>query len=159
MKKHTRKHLAAILAACLCLVLLAGCAEKQEQAPNTGFVQMGNPLVEVASLQEMEEKLSYSVPVLDKAVDTYIVLVTGGTAQQGRIRYADGASFDMKQGTGDISGIYGGVLEKAETISGVTVSFLTYEDIRYAIWEKDGFTFSLTGGEALAQEVAALSAQ
>ena len=59
----------------------------------------------------------------------------------------------------DACGIYGGVLEKAETISGVTVSFLTYEDIRYAIWEKDGFTFSLTGGEALAQEVAALIAQ
>ena len=153
------KHLTLILALCLCLALPAGCANKQADTPDTGFVQMGNPLVEVASLQEMEEKLGYSVPVLDKAVDTYIVLVTGGTAQQGRIRYADGASFDMKQGTGDISGIYGGVVENAETISGVTVSFLTYEDLRYAIWEKDGFTFSLTGGEALAQEVAALIAQ
>ena len=92
-------------------------------------------------------------------MDAYIVLVVNGTAQQGRIRYADGASFDMKQGTGDVSGIYGGVTESTETISGVAVSFLRYEDTRYAIWEKDGFTFSLTGGETLAQEVAALIGQ
>ena len=151
-----RKYPAAVLAVCLCLVLLAGCAEKQAEAPNTGFVQMGNPLVEVASVQEMEAKLGYSVPVLDKAVETYIVLVVNGTAQQGRIRYADGTSFDMKQGSGDVSGIYGGVVEKTETISGVSVSFMTYEQTHYAIWEKDGFSYSLTGGENLAGEVAAL---
>ena len=153
------KYFALILALGLCLALTAGCAEKQEEAPAAGFVQMGNPLVEVASIQEMEAKLGYKVPVLDKAVDAYIVLMVNGTAQQGRIRYADGASFDMKQGTGDISGIYGGVAETTKTISGVAVSFLRYDEIHYAIWEKDGFTFCLTGGDTLAQEVAALIGQ
>ena len=152
MLTKNRKYLAAVLAACLCLTMIAGCAKKPEESPNTGLVQMGNPLVEVASAQEMEAKLGYSVPVLDKAVETYFVLA----AQQARIRYADGASFDMKQGTGDISGIYGGVEEKTETLCGVSVTFLTYEETRYAIWEKDGFTYSLTGGENLADEVAAL---
>jgi hypothetical protein len=159
MHHKNLKHFALVLALALFLALPAGCAEKQEEIPDAGFVQMGNPLVEVASAQEMEAKLGYKVPVLDKAVDTYIVLVVNGTAQQGRIRYADGASFDMKQGTGDVSGIYGGVTESTETISGVAVSFLRFEDTRYAIWEKDGFTFSLTGGDTLVQEVAALIGQ
>ncbi len=152
MLTEKRKYLAAILAACLCLTMIAGCAEKPEEAPNTGLVQMGNPLVEVASAQEMEAKLGYSAPVLDKTVEIYFVLA----AQQARIRYADGAEFNMKQGSGDISGIYGGVAEKTETICGVSVTFRTYEEIHYAIWEKDGFTYSLTGGENLADEVAAL---
>ena len=152
MVNTKRKYLAAVVAVCLCLTMIAGCAKKPEEAPDTGFVQMGNPLVEVASAEEMEAQLGYSVPVLDKAVEIYFVLA----AQQARIRYADGASFDMKQGTGDISGIYGGVEEKTETICGVSVTFLTYEETRYAIWEKDGFTYSLTGGENLADEVAVL---
>ena len=66
------KYFALILALGLCLALTAGCAEKQEEAPAAGFVQVGNPLVEVASIQEMEAKLGYKVPVLDKAVDAFL---------------------------------------------------------------------------------------
>ena len=51
----------------------------------------------------------------------------------------------MKYGTGDISGIHGGVLEKTESIAGAEVSLYTFEDTRYGIWEKDGYTYSLTG--------------
>ena len=147
----------AVLVAGLCLIcLLGGCAEQEPTATDPGFVQMVNPLVTVDSIQDMEAKLGYPVPVLNKAVDTYIVLVVNGIAEQGRICYADGSDFNITRGTGDISGIYGGVLDRTETISGIEVSFLAYEDIRYAIWEKDGFAFSLTGGDALANEVATL---
>ena len=151
----TRKVL--ILMLCLCLVAsLAGCGQKQNQAPDAGMAQMGNPLVTMDSLQALEGKLGYAVPVLDKEVASYIALVISGTPESGRIRYADGSDFNIKQGAGDISGIYGGVLEKEETLGGVSVSFLVMEDIRYAIWEKDGFSYSLTGGDGLAEEVAAL---
>ena len=141
----------------LCMVLLvSGCQnEKSENAAN-GFVQMGNPLVTVDSAQEMEERLGYPVPVLEKEVEAYIVLAIDGVADSGRIRYADGSSFVIKRGSGDVSGIYGGVAEREEVIDGISVSFLVMEDIHYAIWEKDGFAYSLTGGETLRDEVALL---
>ena len=141
----------------LCLAFaLVGCGMEQTETPDAGFVQVVNPLVTVESVEEMEEKLGYSVPVLDKDVESYIVLVIDGVCESGRIRYADGSDFNIKKGSGDISGIYGGVLDAEENIRGVTVSFCVYEALRYAIWEKDGFTYSLTGGTALPTDVAAL---
>ena len=144
----------------LCLAFaLVGCGTEQTEAPDAGFVQVVNPLVTVESVEEMEEKLGYSVPVLDKDVESYIVLVIDGVCESGRIRYADGSDFNIKEGSGDISGIYGGVLETEENVHGVAVSFYVYEELRYAIWEKDGFTYSLTGGAALSADVAALLSQ
>lgn len=141
----------------LCLAFaLVGCGTEQTEAPDAGFVQVVNPLVTVESVEEMEEKLGYSVPVLDKDVESYIVLVIDGVCESGRIRYADGSDFNIKEGNGDISGIYGGVLETEERIREVVVSFYAYEEIRYAIWEKDGFTYSLAGGGALRDDVSAL---
>ena len=48
------------------------------------------------------------------------------------------------------------VTEGEETIHGVVVTFMVYEEIRYAIWENDGLTFSLTGMDSLEEDVAAL---
>lgn len=150
----------AVVAVCLCLgVLLSGCGTTQQDESadsDSGFVQMVNPLVPVNSLQEMEKYLGYTVPVLEKEVSDYIVLVIDGIAESGRIRYADGSDFNIKHGSGDISGIYGGILEAETTIDGISVSFFVYEDIRYAIWEKDGFTCSLTGTAELEKSVTAL---
>ena len=143
-----------VVMTCLCLIaLMSGCSG---QKPDPGFVQMGNPLVTVASAEEMEAQLGYTVPVLDKDVSDYIVLVIDGAAESGRIRYADGSDFNIKQGSGDISGIYGGAQEEELEIDGVAVTFFRFEDIRYAIWEKDGFAFSLSGGETLKEDVTAL---
>lgn len=146
-----------IMMTCLCLmVLMSGCGGKESETPDPGFVQMGNPLVTVASAEEMEAQLGYTVPVLDKDVSDYIVLVIDGAAESGRIRYADGSDFNIKQGSGDISGIYGGAQEEELEMDGVAVTFFRFEDIRYAIWEKDGFAFSLSGGETLKEDVTAL---
>ncbi len=147
-----------LMALCLAFALV-GCGTEQNEAPDAGFVQVVNPLVSVESVGEMEEKLGYSVPVLEKDVESYIVLVIDGDCESGRIRYADGSDFNIKKGSGDISGIYGGVLETEENIHGVTVSFYVYEELRYAIWERDGFAYSLTGGAALSADVAALLSQ
>ena len=144
-----------VIAACLFLIVILGGCSKTE-VPDPGFAQVVNPLVTVDSVEEMEKHLGYAVPVLEKEVGTYIVLVIDGIADSGRIRYAGGSDFNIKKGNGDISGIYGGVAEGEKTISGVVVSFFCYEDIHYAIWEKDGFAFSLTGATALEEDVAAL---
>ena len=146
------KSLTLILALCL-LLCTSGCRKPQEE---NNFVQVVNPLVTVDSVLEMEERLGYAVPVLDKEVASYIVLVIDGAAESGRIRYADGSDFNIKRGTGDISGIYGGELTGEETIGGTTVSFFAFEDIRYAIWEQGGFTYSLTGGDTLPSDITAL---
>ena len=147
---------AVIILLCLVIVsafILGGC---ESDKPNPEFVQVVNPLMQVNSVEEMEEYLDFSVPVLDKEVENYIVLVIDGYPTQARIRYHDGGSFDMKHGSGDVSGIYGGSLVKEENINGTKVSFMNYEDINYAIWEKDGFTYSLSGNDDLNESVKAL---
>ena len=144
IKKLSTVALTWLLLAFFILFSFSGCDNNK---PNPEFVQVVNPLVEVNSLEEMEDYLDFTVPVLEKEVENYIVLVIDGYPVQARIKYLDGTSFDMKFGSGDVSGIYGGSLVKEETVNGVKVSFMNYEDINYALWEKDGFTFSLAGGD------------
>ena len=148
--KNKRAVSAFLFLLIICTLLFCGC-EKGE--PNPEFVQVVNPIMEVNSLEEMEEYLDFPVPALNKEVESYIVLVIDGYPTQARIRYQDGMNFDMKFGNGDVSGIYGGSLVKEEVINGTKVSFMRYEDINYAIWEKDGFTYSLSGGENLTENV------
>ena len=136
--------------------LLSGCGNADPN-PDPKPVQVVNPMLEVASLEEMEEYLDFSVPTLDsKEVKSYIVLVIDSYPTIGRVYYEDGATFSIQYGTGDISGIYGGSLDKTEPVKGVNVSYYTYDTIRYALWETGGFTHSLTGGVSLENEVAAL---
>ena len=144
-----------IVLAVLCLIL-TGCGGEKLSVPSPERVRVVNPMMQVESLAEMEGYLDYAVPVLEKEVEKFIVLVIDGYPQIGRVVYADGGEFRIRYGTGDISGIYGGTEEKTEEIQGVTVTFLIYDQIRYAIWEKAGFTCCLMGGESLETEVASL---
>ena len=145
-------------AACVCMITGCGMTTNQEkaEAPQPERVQVVNPMKTVNSAEEMEQYLDFSVPVLEKEVASYIVLVIDGYPEIGRIRYSDESIFNKKFGSGDISGIYGGTLEKTEETDGVTVSYYNYDTTRYAIWEEDGFTYSLTGGENLEDEVSRL---
>ena len=159
MTKNKMKHTKSILAWSLILLmgcaLLSGCGKK-DATPNPGLVQVVNPMMAVSSAEEMESYLDFTVPVLDKEVADYIVLVFNGYPTMGRIYYADDSVFSIQYGTGDISGIYGGTLEKTEPVNGVKVSYYTYEAIRYAMWENGGFTYSLTGGVDLEDEIETL---
>ena len=138
------------MAACLCLVIACGVMFTQNSGndvPNPEMVQIPNPFITVISAEEMEEYLDFKVPVLDKEVETYSVLVDDSYPVMGQIDYADGSEFRIKYGSGDISGIYGGTLEESKDIEGVKVDYYKYADdftseLTYAIWEQDGFTFS-----------------
>lgn len=125
--------------------------------PNPQYAQVGNPLMEVGSLQEMEKYLDFDITALDKEAIGYTVIVNGGFPEIGRIHYADGSLFSVKYGTGDISGIYGGTLEKQEDLNGIAVSYMRYEDTRYALWECGGFTYALTEGTDLEADVEVLT--
>ena len=156
MKKSVwMKWCAAVVCVCLVTVSAVSCSDQpgEKKAPEPELVQVGNPLVEVASHDEMEKMLDFSVPVLEKEVSKRIVLVMNGLPTIGRMHYADGGVFNMKYGSGDISGIYGGVEQYAEKVGDIQVTYCVYEDTRYAIWEHNGFTYSLTGDADLEDEV------
>lgn len=148
-KKPVRFKLGA-MAACLCLVIAGGVIFTQNNRnniPNPEIVQIPNPFIIVTSVEEMEEYLDFHVPVLDKEVETYSVLVVDSYPTMGQINYADGSEFRIEYGSGDISGVYGGTLEESKDIEGVKVDYYRYADdtaqeLTYAIWEQNGFTFS-----------------
>ncbi len=138
------------MAACLCLVIAGGVMFAQntgDNIPNPEIVQIPNPFITVTSVKEMEEYLDFNVPVLDKEVETYSVLVEDSYPTMGQINYTDGSEFRIKYGSGDISGIYGGTLEESKDIEGVKVDYYRYTgdtapELTYAVWEQSGFTFS-----------------
>ena len=105
--------------------------------------EIANPLREVASAEEMNTLLGYKVPVIEgKQIETYIVIEADGAARHGRIIYSDGAEFDIEKGDADVSGIYGGSLEKTVKINGTEVKIYTFENIRYGIWSDGVYSYS-----------------
>lgn len=67
-----------------------------------------NPIITVTSVAEMETYLDFHVPVLDKEVKSYSVIVADNYPTTGQVSYEDGSKFRIQYGSGDISGIYGG---------------------------------------------------
>lgn len=133
------------VAACLCLLVAGGVvftSNSGNAAPDPDLVQIPNPIITVTSVEEMENYLDFDVPVLDKKVASYSVLLEDSYPTMGQIDYADGSEFRMQYGQGDISGIHGGTLEESRNIDGVKVEYYKYENTAYAIWEQNGFTFS-----------------
>lgn len=150
------------MAACLCIV----CASIfiftnfGSNKPHPEAVQIPSPILEVNSIDEMERYLDFEVPKLNKDVESYIVLVMDNYPTMARIIYSDGSIFNKEYGSGDISGIYGGNLVKTETMDDVEVHFYTYtnEDgtvTSYALWENDGFTYSLASANTTFEQLSA----
>lgn len=108
----------------------------------TDLLQIANPITELDSEEEMKKYLGFDVPVLDKEVESYIVIGEDKYATHARIIYKDGTVFEMEKGDKDVSGIYGATLEKEETISDIKVSFYSLEELKYATWENNGFSYS-----------------
>ena len=155
------------IAACFCLVAF-GAAMINYNAnlptkPQPKLVQVANPLMEVNSVDEMEKYLDFKVPTLNKEVEVYIVIVDENNyPKTARIEYKDGSTFNMEYGSKDVSGILGGTLEKTEEINKADVKFYTYTDdgsneVEYAIWEKDGFSYSLSNSANLQSEIESLT--
>ena len=105
--------------------------------------EIPNPLTEVASVAEMKSLLGYDIPVISgKTIGTCTVIEADGIPQHGRIIYSDGAEFDIEKGKADISGIYGGVLEKTADINGAEVAIYSFENVIYGIWSDDTCSYA-----------------
>lgn len=133
------------MAACLCMMVAGSILFLQDgndSVPHPDMVQTPSPIIEVTTVDEMEQYLDFDVPVLDKEVECYSVFVEDSYPTMGQIDYEDGSTFRIKYGSGDISGIYGGTLKERKEIDGVDVSYCQYAETTYAIWEQKGFAFS-----------------
>lgn len=133
------------MAACLCLMLVGSVMFLQNgnsTIPNPEKVEIPNPIIEVTTVEEMEQYLDFAVPVLDKEIKSYSVLIEDKYPTMGQIIYADGSEFRIKYGSGDISGIFGSTLEESKEINGIKVEYYKYAETTYAVWENNGFTFS-----------------
>ena len=117
------------------------------------------PISSIVSVEEMEEYLDFEVPVLDKEAASYAVFIEDRYPTMGQIEYADGSEFRMQYGSGDISGIHGGTLEKSEKIDGGKVEQYRYDNTTYAIWEQNGFTFSYVYTDSENTDVASIIQQ
>ncbi len=159
-KEKAKKHLWfkwSAAAACVCVMAAGGAifllnlgndVPASYHAPNPSSVQVVNPIIGVNSAAEMESYLDFAVPVLDKEVDSYSVIVMDTYPTTGQVDYADGSQFRIQYGSGDISGIYGGSLEETKNIDGIEAKYYKYDTTCYAVWECNGFTFSYVfGGE------------
>ena len=133
------------LAACVCMMLVGGVLFLRQGGstiPDPAPVEIPDPVLEVASVEEMQQYLDFDIPVLDKEIGSCSVLIENSYPVMGQIDYADGSVFRMRYGSGDISGIYGGTLEESRETEGITVGYYRYGDIAYAVWEQGGFAFS-----------------
>lgn len=137
------------LAACFCAVLALGVLtlnNSTDMKPNPKKVQVANPIIEVNSAEEMKDYLDFSVPVLEKNVETYSVIVADDYPTTGQVDYTDASEYRIQYGSGDISGIYDGILADTKKVGDVEVSYYTFDGVdskvTYAIWEEDGYTFS-----------------
>lgn len=166
MKENAKKKtkiikIMASCAACVCLILASVVtvnhfsADKsttkiytdsstQSYEKSNGLEKIANPITELKSASEMKKYLGFNVPVLkDKTVKSYIVIGESDYATQGRIIYSDDSDFEMSNGTGlDISGIYGGKLEKTVSINNTSVKIYSLDDTTYAIWSDKTFSYS-----------------
>lgn len=151
------------LAACFCAILAVGMLtlhQTTDKIPHPERLQVANPIVEVASVEEMKEYLDFSVPVLDKEVETYSVILADDYPTTGQVDYQDGSEYRVQYGSGDISGIYGGVLTDTQEVDNVKVQYYRFDgeesQVTYAIWEEGGYTFSYIYGENGPEEVRSL---
>lgn len=130
----------AILA--VIIVSMSMINKREGEGQISDLIQIANPITEVESIEEMKKYLGFDVPVLEKNVEAYIVIGEDKYATHARIMYQDDTKFEMEKGNSDVSGIYGGIPEKEEIINNIKVQFYSFENTKYVIWSKNGYSYS-----------------
>lgn len=107
---------------------------------NDDNVLISNPMIEVKDISELEKyiKLDLSKYEIKKINEMYKF----DNENLIQIKYADGSTLRIGKESTDNIGIYGATLEKSEKINGVNVSIYKVDNIIYAIWDDDNYSFS-----------------
>lgn len=148
--------------ACTCafvfgIIMLTRNGDKNmESYQERDTTKIVNPITEVGSVSEIEKIIDLSVPVLDKEVDSYIVIndtnentfsVTSESTSEnnkiGRILYSDNSVFSIGRNN-NVSGMFGGSLIKTITINNIKVELYDLEGVKYAEWNNKDIYYSYT---------------
>lgn len=85
--------------------------------------------------------------LFQKNVKTYIVIGSGKYATHGRIIYNDDSAFEIEKSKEDVSGIYGGTLEKEKTIAGIPIKINTFWKYKICTWQYKDFSYSYSSSK------------
>lgn len=126
----------------------------QNEAGGQAGAMIGNGMVEVDSLEELSQALGFSVPEINNIpFEVTNTVYTNGWNEFAQVEYQGGSQteaeevlFRKARGTDDISGDYNTYADiKEVTVNDTTVTMKgengTY---RLAIWQQDGFVYSLS---------------
>ena len=137
MKKNNILKFALVIA---CVVLFVVVLNNQKENKQEEIVSVVSPVVEVGSLEELEEMLGFEVPVLDKEVENYVYFNQDDENQKyGRIIYQDGSTFDIQKNIQDES--YYGEIVETEQFGDITVEYSELDEYQYAFFAKDEYTY------------------
>lgn len=103
-------------------------------------VLIPNPMISIDSLDELEKYLGISSLKLDfKEIDN---IIKYNNEVLGQVTYKDGSVLRISKDNNDNSGIYGSRLRNEITINNVNVKIYSFEELEYAVWYKDGYSYS-----------------
>lgn len=146
MNKNIMKRLIIIIILCICMMLAAIAmfigGSKKTTTEKAKRLEIPNPLTEVKTISEMNQYLGYTIPVMDKKVEKYIVIGEGKYATHARIIYEDQSEFDMEKGKNDVSGIYGASIIEEKEINKIKVTFHKKDETRYITYSTDMYSYS-----------------
>lgn len=147
MNKSILKRLIIIIVFCVCMMVAAiamfiGGSKQKSTKEKSTRLEIPNPLTEVKTISEMNQYLGFTIPVMDKKVEKYIVIGEGKYATHARIIYQDQTEFDMEKGKADVSGIYGGEIIEEKEINKVKVKFNKKDETRYVTYTTDMYSYS-----------------
>lgn len=137
----------AVCAVALCAVIVTNQTKTNKNIEMSERVQIASPIIEVDTREEMKKYLGFDVPNVElKNIDKYIVVGYDGYADLARVLFEDETEFRMSR-KGDfenISGIFGGKIDRTENIDGVNVEIYIYNDLQYALWEVGEYEYCYT---------------
>lgn len=164
-KEFFENNIKYLFAGCACtcafvigvIILTRSEDKKTELLQEKDVARITNPVSEVKSVSEIEKTIDLGVPVLEKKVDSYLVIdenseyaystTSEGTEESndkiGRILYSDGSVFSIGRNS-KVSGMFGGTLTKSITINDIKIELYDLEGISYAEWNNDDIYYSYT---------------
>ena len=147
MNKKIIMRLTILVIGCICMIIAAiamfiGGNKKQINDKKTERLEIPNPLTEVKSVSEMNQYLGYTVPVMDKKVEKYIIIGEGKYATHARIIYEDNTEFDMEKGSRDVSGIYGGEKQNEKEWNKVKIIYYQKDKTNYITYQTKEYSYS-----------------
>ncbi len=149
-KEFFKNNIKYLFAGCACtcafifgVIMLTRNGDKNiEILQEKDSVKIVNPINEVTSVDEIEKNIGLSVPLLEKEVDSYLV-IDENDDKIGRILYSDSSVFSIGR-KNKVSGMFGGTLTRIVVINNIKVELYDLDGIKYAEWNNGDIFYSYT---------------